>query len=95
VFQHRSACIYGGGDRRDQLNRLSQNPAFLVACPGRLINHIEGNCVSLGRVSFLVLDESDRMLDMGFENQIRLIIAAIPSNRQTVMFSATWPKAVR
>jgi superfamily II DNA/RNA helicase len=92
---HRSACIYGGAGRSEQIAALSQSPAFVVACPGRLIEYLDSGSARLDRVSFLVLDEADRMLDMGFEDQIRRIVAVISVDRQTMMFSATWPKSVR
>lgn len=68
---------------------------MIVATPGRLIDFLEGGQISLRNISYLVLDEADRMLDMGFEPQVRKIVSQIPSNRQTLMWSATWPKEVR
>lgn len=69
---------------------------MVIATPGRLIDFLESNIISLANVSYLVLDEADRMLDMGFEPQIRKIIDKIsPDNRHTLMWSATWPKEVR
>jgi hypothetical protein len=88
-------CVFGGASRGGQIMELRRAPALVVACPGRLIDFIESGVISLDRVSFLVLDEADRMLDMGFEDQIRKIIGKIPTDRQTLMFSATWPKDVR
>lgn len=67
----------------------------VVATPGRLNDILEMNRVSLRQVSYLVLDEADRMLDMGFEPQIRKIVKQIPPRRQTLMYTATWPKEVR
>lgn len=66
----------------------------MIATPGRLIDFLENNVTNLRRVTYLVLDEADRMLDMGFEPQIRKIVGQIRPDRQTIMFSATWPKEV-
>lgn len=67
----------------------------MIATPGRLNDILEMRKVSLHQVSYMVLDEADRMLDMGFEPQIRKIMKEIPKCRQTLMFTATWPKEVR
>ncbi len=67
----------------------------MIATPGRLIDMLESQKTNLRRVTYLVLDEADRMLDMGFEPQIRKIIGQIRPDRQTLMFSATWPKDVQ
>jgi ATP-dependent RNA helicase DDX5/DBP2 len=67
---------------------------IVIATPGRLIDHLEGGATNLRRVTYLVLDEADRMLDMGFEPQIRKIVSQIRPDRQTLMWSATWPKEV-
>ncbi|CAK0852825.1 unnamed protein product, partial [Prorocentrum cordatum] len=91
----RTACCYGGAPRGQQLGALRRGAQIVVACPGRLNDFIQSRAVDLSRVGYLVLDEADRMLDMGFEPQIRQIIAAIPSPRQTLLFTATWPKEVR
>ena len=68
---------------------------MVIATPGRLNDILEMRRVSLHQVSYMVLDEADRMLDMGFEPQIRKIVNQIPPSRQTLMFTATWPKEVR
>lgn len=68
---------------------------MIVATPGRLIDFLESGDTNLKRVTYMVLDEADRMLDMGFEPQIRKIMGQIRPDRQTMMFTATWPKEVR
>lgn len=97
IFRNaRSVCIFGGaskgGQRRD-LDRVQ--PSIIIACPGRLIDFVEEGAITLQNISYLVLDEADRMLDMGFEPQIRKIVERVPKDRQTLMWSATWPKEVR
>lgn len=67
----------------------------MIACPGRLLDFLEMKVVNLKRVTYLVLDEADRMLDMGFEPQIRKIISQIRPDRQTLFWSATWPREVQ
>lgn len=67
----------------------------MIATPGRLIDMLETGKTNLRRVTYLVMDEADRMLDMGFEPQIRKIVSQIRPDRQTLMFSATWPKDVQ
>jgi ATP-dependent RNA helicase DBP3 len=92
----RSTVIYGGVDYRTQVGEVRSGQHVLVATPGRLLGMLRENDISLKRVTFLVLDEADRMLDMGFINDIRSIITSIPNpERQTLMFSATWPDAVQ
>lgn len=88
-------CIYGGAPKGPQLRDLSRGVDVVVATPGRLNDILEMRRISLGQVSYLVLDEADRMLDMGFEPQIRKIVEEIPKHRQTLMYTATWPKEVR
>ena len=90
-----SACAYGGAPKRDQLRAINGGISVLVATPGRLNDFLESNQVDLSNVFYLVLDEADRMLDLGFEPQIRQIIKRLPKKRQTLMFSATWPEEVR
>jgi len=77
------------------LRDLDRGVDVVVATPGRLNDILEMRRVSLKQVSYLVLDEADRMLDMGFEPQIRKIVKEIPHRRQTLMYTATWPKEVR
>ncbi|KAL6627343.1 hypothetical protein ACP70R_031069 [Stipagrostis hirtigluma subsp. patula] len=90
-----SVCLYGGAPKGPQLRDLDRGADVVVATPGRLNDILEMNRVSLRQVSYLVLDEADRMLDMGFEPQIRKIVKQVPPRRQTLMFTATWPKEVR
>ncbi|CAO2203724.1 unnamed protein product [Urochloa humidicola] len=88
-------CLYGGAPKGPQLRDLDRGVDVVVATPGRLNDILEMRRVSLKQVSYLVLDEADRMLDMGFEPQIRKIVKEIPHRRQTLMYTATWPKEVR
>ncbi|RYP08254.1 hypothetical protein DL764_001988 [Monosporascus ibericus] len=91
----RNTCVYGGVPRGPQIRDLTKGVEVCIATPGRLIDMLEGQKTNLRRVTYLVLDEADRMLDMGFEPQIRKIISQIRPDRQTLMWSATWPKEVR
>jgi len=90
-FGIRTAVIIGGASMYLQLKELRKNPHILIATPGRLVDHMERRTVLLANVSVLVLDEADRMLDMGFLPQIERIIKFVPRNRQTMLFSATIP----
>jgi len=94
---HRSVCVFGGASKGPQIRDIQRyRPMIIVATPGRLNDFIESGIISMSNISFLVLDEADRMLDMGFEPQIRQIISQIPSkDRITQMWSATWPKEVK
>lgn len=91
----RNTCVYGGVPKGPQIRDLSRGVEVCIATPGRLIDMLEMGKTNLRRVTYLVLDEADRMLDMGFEPQIRKIIGQIRPDRQTCMWSATWPKEVR
>ncbi|QSL64619.1 hypothetical protein MERGE_001920 [Pneumocystis wakefieldiae] len=91
----RSACIYGGVPRGPQIRELATGIEICIATPGRLLDMLESGKTNLRRVTYLVLDEADRMLDMGFEPQIRKIVDQIRPDRQTLMWSATWPKDVQ
>uniref|UniRef100_A0A0G4GIM2 RNA helicase n=1 Tax=Chromera velia CCMP2878 TaxID=1169474 RepID=A0A0G4GIM2_9ALVE len=91
----RTVCIYGGVSKADQRDLLRKKVHAIIATPGRLKAFLEEEIVSLKSVETLVLDEADRMLDMGFEEDMRLLIGSCPESRQTVMFSATWPETVR
>ncbi|KAJ0753288.1 putative RNA helicase [Helianthus annuus] len=88
-------CLYGGAPKGPQLRELDRGTDIVVATPGRLNDILEMRRLSLSQVTFLVLDEADRMLDMGFEPQIRKIVKEVPARRQTLMYTATWPKEVR
>lgn len=88
--------VYGGKHKQEQVNSLTRGrPRMVIATPGRLIDLLMDGVVSLEEVRTVVLDEADRMLDMGFEPQIRKIFSYLPEERQTMMFSATWPEEVR
>lgn len=78
-----------------QIRDLQRGVEIVIATPGRLIDMLETQKTNLRRITYLVLDEADRMLDMGFEPQIRKIVGQIRPDRQTLMFSATWPKEVQ
>lgn len=88
-------CVYGGAPKGPQLRDIRDGCAIVIATPGRLNDFLEGNMIRLEQVSYLVLDEADRMLDMGFEPQIQRICSRLPQQRQTLFFSATWPKEVK
>eukprot|EP00746_Dinoflagellata_sp_MGD_P140505 gnl/MRDRNA2_/MRDRNA2_73738_c1_seq2.p1 gnl/MRDRNA2_/MRDRNA2_73738_c1~~gnl/MRDRNA2_/MRDRNA2_73738_c1_seq2.p1 ORF type:complete len:518 (-),score=147.43 gnl/MRDRNA2_/MRDRNA2_73738_c1_seq2:289-1842(-) len=87
--------IYGGVPKPAQLKDLKSKPQVLVATPGRLVDFLTEGAVGLSNVSYLVLDEADRMLDMGFEPQMDQIMKHMPAERQTLLFSATWPKSIQ
>jgi len=92
-------CIYGGDEAREQMRNLNKGCDILVATPGRLVDFLTRGKISLSKVKHFILDEADRMLDMGFEDQIRYIIEKedLPKkeNIQTLMFSATFPKEIQ
>ena len=91
----RNTAIYGGAPKGPQIRDLQRGVEIVIATPGRLIDMLETGKTNLRRVTYLVMDEADRMLDMGFEPQIRKIVSQIRPDRQTLMFSATWPKDVQ
>ena len=91
----RNTAIYGGAPKGPQIRDLHRGVEIVIATPGRLIDMLETQKTNLRRVTYLVMDEADRMLDMGFEPQIRKIVSQIRPDRQTLMFSATWPKDVQ
>lgn len=90
----RHLVIFGGVNKNPQLRALREPPEVLVACPGRLLDLMQTEGLSLRGVECLVLDEADRMLDMGFIHDVRKIIAALPAQRQNLLFSATMPKEI-
>lgn len=91
----RSAVIFGGVSIHPQIKQLKQGVDLLVATPGRLLDHVSQNTLDLSNIETLVLDEADRMLDMGFIRDIRKIMALLPSRRQNLMFSATFSGEIR
>ncbi|HUQ27430.1 MAG TPA: DEAD/DEAH box helicase [Usitatibacter sp.] len=91
----RSFCVYGGVNINPQIEEMKRGVEILVATPGRLLDLIGQKAVNLGKVQILVLDEADRMLDMGFIPDIKRIIALIPATRQTLLFSATFSEEIR
>jgi ATP-dependent RNA helicase RhlE len=91
----RSTVVYGGVDMNAQIEQLRKGVEVLVATPGRLLDHVQNKTVMFNQVSVLVLDEADRMLDMGFLPDIKRIIALLPAQRQNLLFSATFPEEIR
>ncbi|HEY1290803.1 MAG TPA: DEAD/DEAH box helicase [Burkholderiales bacterium] len=91
----RSTVVYGGVDMNAQIEQLRKGVEILVATPGRLLDHVQNKTVMFNQVSILVLDEADRMLDMGFLPDIKRIIALLPAQRQNLLFSATFPDEIR
>jgi len=91
----RSTVVYGGVDMNAQIEQLRKGVEILVATPGRLLDHVQNKTVMFNQVSILVLDEADRMLDMGFLPDIKRIIALLPVRRQNLLFSATFPDEIR
>ena len=90
----RTAIVVGGTNMHEQRSALRGGVQVIVATPGRLIDHLQQGNTNLSRVSFVVLDEADRMLDMGFEPQIREVLMNLPTPHQTLLFSATMPSEV-
>lgn len=88
------ALIVGGADIRRQIFQLKKNPGLIIATPGRLFDHIQRRTVNLSQVQTVVLDEGDRMLDMGFQPQIDAIFEHLPDDKQVLLFTATLPKKV-
>jgi len=91
----KSAAVYGGVDRKAQIRKIREGADIVVACPGRLLDLMEQSVIKLSRLEVLVIDEADRMFDMGFLPDVRRIIRRIPAERQTLLFSATMPDDVR
>lgn len=90
----RTALLIGGEPMGKQMRALRSNPYIIIATPGRLIDHLEQKTISLDTVKVLVLDEADRMLDMGFAPQLKRILQSVPAERQTMLFSATMPDEI-
>ncbi len=88
-------AVYGGVNIKSQLNALRRGVDIVVATPGRLMDHMQRRTIDLRSIEVLVIDEADRMFDMGFINDVRKIVAALPQKRQTMLFSATIPPEVK
>jgi ATP-dependent RNA helicase RhlE len=91
----KSASVYGGVDKNPQIRKLREGAEIVVACPGRLLDLMDQRVIDLTHVEILVLDESDRMFDMGFLPDVRRILKRIPAQRQTLLFAATMPDDIR
>merc|ERR1719421_2472086 len=91
----KNTCLYGGVPKGQQIRDLKRGSEIAIATPGRLIDLLDMGVTNLKRVTYLCLDEADRMLDMGFEDQVRKICGQIRPDRQTLLWSATWPKAIQ
>ncbi|MGA1300930.1 MAG: DEAD/DEAH box helicase [Burkholderiaceae bacterium] len=91
----RSAVVFGGVDMNPQTAQLRAGVELLIATPGRLLDHVQQKSVNLSQVSILVLDEADRMLDMGFLPDLQRIVNLLPTNRQSLLFSATFSPEIR
>ncbi|CAG9765600.1 unnamed protein product [Ceutorhynchus assimilis] len=90
-----SCCVYGGGDRKSQINVVASGVDIVIATPGRMNDLEEAGHLNVRSVTYVVLDEADRMLDMGFEPQIRKVMYSLRPSKQCIMTSATWPPGVR
>jgi len=95
VTRIRTVCCIGGEGRAKQLAQYDSGAEIMIATPGRINDFVETGEMSLSKASYVVLDEADRMLDMGFEPQVRSVMEAASPERQTMMFSATWPDEVK
>jgi ATP-dependent RNA helicase RhlE len=91
----KSCTVYGGVGLNPQIQKLRGGVDIVVACPGRLLDHLNQGTINLANVEVLVIDEADRMFDMGFLPDIRRIVKQLPTKRQTLMFSATMPDSIR
>lgn len=91
----KNTCCYGGASKVEQARHLRDGVEIVIATPGRLIDFLGSGDMNLKRVTYLVLDEADRMLDMGFEPQVRKMCTQVRPDRQTLMWSATWPESVQ
>jgi ATP-dependent RNA helicase RhlE len=92
---HKSMVMFGGVGMMPQVQQLKKRVDILVATPGRLLDHCGQKTLDLSRIEILVLDEADRMLDMGFIRDIKRILALLPPKRQNLMFSATFSEEIR
>ena len=90
----KTAVLIGGQNMNRQISLLRRNPDIIIVTPGRIVDHLQRRTINLSKVSVLVLDEADRMLDMGFAPQIKKILASVPKERQTMLFSATMPSNI-
>ena len=91
----RSVAIFGGVGMQPQITALNRGVHIVVATPGRLLDHMEQRNVDLSAIEILTVDEADRMMDMGFLPSLRRILSALPKQRQTMLFSATFPESIR
>jgi len=91
----RTVTIFGGVSMNTQIANIRKGVDVVVATPGRLLDHLQQNTIKLSKIQFMILDEADRMLDMGFIRDIRKLFKAIPDERQTLMFSATFSKEIK
>ena len=91
----RSVCVYGGVDIKPQTAELREGREIVVATPGRLLDHVQQKSVNFNQVEIVILDEADRMLDMGFIPDIRRILAMLPKERQSLLFSATFSEEIK
>ncbi|MDR3247389.1 MAG: DEAD/DEAH box helicase, partial [Treponema sp.] len=94
-FGMNSCLLIGGASMNMQKQNLCKGPRIVIATPGRLLDHLKQGTIGLKNVKYLVLDEADRMLDMGFKPQIEKILVTVPTQRQTMLFSATMPQEIR
>ncbi len=92
---YKTATIFGGVKINPQINKLKKGVDIVIATPGRLLDHISQKTINLRNVEFLILDEADRMLDMGFINDIKKVLAVLPKQKQTLLFSATYSDAIK
>lgn len=93
-FGLKTSVIIGGSSMHNQISELRRHPRIIIATPGRLIDHLEQKTILLFDANFIVLDEADRMFDMGFEPQVKRILKVLPPKRQTMLFSATMPPGI-
>src|SRR5690625_4244079 len=91
----RALAVYGGQEMKRQIRALKDHPHIVVATPGRLLDHLRRKTIQLNKLKVAVLDEADEMLNMGFIDDIKIILNKIPKERQTLLFSATMPREIR